>query len=242
MNISVIASGSNGNCCHVEDRGTSILLDAGISMKEYEKRMELLEKDASTVKAILISHSHIDHTRGAGIISRKYKIPVLMTSETYAETAIGNARVKLFNSKIKIKGMEIVPVITSHDVFSCGFKIKDFGLFTDTGMITPGIKTAIPKLKTVLLEANYDYNMLMNGMYPAFLKKRIASTTGHMDNRDTCNFLQESGKHLDRVLLGHLSENNNSHDVLRETYETLVKHKFEYAICSRDKESGCWKV
>ncbi|MFA6088926.1 MAG: MBL fold metallo-hydrolase, partial [Candidatus Woesearchaeota archaeon] len=179
MNVSVIASGSNGNCCLLEDKDTSVLLDAGISIKEYEKRMQRLEKDPALTKAIVITHAHRDHIKGAGPISRKYNIPILITQQTYADssTIIKKAEVRFFStlSDFKIGNMNITPIRTSHDVFSCGFKINDFGLFTDTGIITSQIREVFPKLKSVLIEANYDHDMLKNGNYPQFLKKRIFS-------------------------------------------------------------------
>ena len=242
MNISVIASGSNGNCCLVESKKASILIDAGKSCKEIEYRMDKFGNGLENVDAILLTHSHIDHTIGIGPISRKYNIPVYVKKDVYNLSNIGNINAKFFSSGFRIKDLRIRPVETSHDVPSNGFMINNFGLFTDTGIVTKQMQDSIKKLKCVLLESNHDINMLINGGYPAFLKQRILSDNGHLSNISASNFIQAKGNHLDLVLLGHLSGNNNTVDIAKKTFETLVKKKISYGVCSRDKESGVWEV
>ena len=171
MEVSVIASGSNGNCCLVENKGSSILIDAGKSCREIEYRMNKLGKSLENVDGILLSHSHIDHFQGIGPISRKYNVPVYTTKDTYelCKDRIGEIKVKNFglNKSFKVAGMEIKPIKTCHDVPSCGFVVGKFGLFTDTGHITKQMEAAIGKLNGVLLESNHDIDMLINGSYPA---------------------------------------------------------------------------
>ena len=246
MEISVIASGSNGNCCLVQDKNTSILIDAGKSGKEIEARANQLGKNIENVDGIIITHSHSDHISGAGVLSRRYGIPVYMTRNAYNESIhkIGTIKKKIFdmNKSFKINKLEIKPIITSHKVSSCGFKIKDFGLFTDTGVVTKQMETAIPKLKTVLLESNHDIDMVINGPYPAFLKNWILSDIGHLSNIYASTLLQKKGKNLNLALLGHLSGNNNSIDIAKETFETLVKRKMDYHVCSREQQSGNWEI
>jgi len=246
MEISAIASGSNGNCCLIEKKNTSILIDAGKSGREIEQRAERLGKYIENADAILITHSHHDHIAGAGVLARRYNIPVYMTKEVYDEIVhkIGCTDIKIFHygKNFKINNVEIKPVFTSHNVVSCGFVIGKFGLFTDTGIVTKQMEEAIGKLKAVLLESNHDIDMLINGPYPAFLKKWILSDKGHLSNIHASSLIQEKGKNLSLALLAHLSGNNNTPETARATYETLVKRKIDYAVCSRDKESGCWKI
>lgn len=246
MEISVIASGSNGNCCLVEKKNVSILIDAGKSGKEIESRMNKLGKNLENIDAILITHSHQDHITGAGVLARRYGIPVYMTKEVYNEIMwkIGHCEIKIFHydKKFKINNVEIKPILTSHNVDSCGFVIGKFGLFTDTGIVTKQIEDAIPKLKAVLLESNHDMDMLINGSYPHFLKNWILSEKGHLSNIHASSLIQSKGKNLSLALLAHLSGNNNTPKIAGKTYETLVKRKIEYAVCSREKESGCWKI
>jgi len=234
MEISVIASGSNGNCCLVEDKGVSLLIDAGKSCREIEGRMGRLGKSLEDVDGILITHEHSDHISGAGVLSRKFGIPVYMTKEVYSGAKLGK-----FESS---NGLKVKPVVTSHNVSSCGFVISKFGYFTDTGIVTLQMKKTIPGLNSILLESNHDVEMVSNGHYPVFLKKWILSDEGHLSNDNASSIIQEKGKNLAFVLLGHLSENHNTPDIASETFNTLVKRKIDFSVCSRDKESGSWKI
>lgn len=244
MEISVIASGSNGNCCLVEDKNSSILIDAGKSMREIDFRMSNFGKSLENVDGIVLTHSHSDHLAGIGPISRKYNLPVYATKEVYdlCNGGLGKINLKHFSLdySFKIKNIEIKPVNTSHDVPSCGFVIGKFGLFTDTGIVTNQMSCAIKKLKGVLIESNHDIDMLINGSYPAFLKQRILSDNGHLSNIHASSFVQKGGFNLNWALLGHLSANNNTVNKAKGCFESIVKRKLDYSVLSRDKESGSW--
>lgn len=235
MEISVIASGSNGNCCLVEDKDTAILIDAGKSGRELEKRMNSLGKSLENVDACVITHKHADHVCGAGVISRRYNIPLYVNPEC----AFAG---KHFTGNLKIKNLEIKPVPTSHNVPSSGFVIGKFGLFTDTGIVTPQMEAAMKHLNAVLLESNHDVEMLKNGHYPHFLKNWILSDKGHLSNETASSMIQKRGDHLSLVLLGHLSGNNNTPQLAKETFESFVKRKIDYSVCSREGVSGSWKI
>ena len=246
MQISVIASGSNGNSTLVEYKGVSVLIDAGISVAEMEKRLINLGKKLSGINALLLTHSHSDHSLSVGAISRKYNIPVYLTKEVHkhCENRIKEIKAVYFSSKkdFNIDAVTVVPVKTSHDVPSSGFVIGDFGIFTDTGFITDHMKDMITGLKGVLLESNYDENMLKNGPYSMELKKRIKSNNGHLSNLDSSNFINKSGSHLKLVLLGHISQMNNFPAIVKRTFEKTVIKKMNYFILSRYKESGVFRV
>src|SRR3989338_2092600 len=246
MEISVIASGSNGNCCMVEGKDTAVLVDAGKSCREIESRMDELGKCMENVNAILLTHSHNDHIAGAGIISRKYGIPLYLANEAYSEARfkLGDIKRKSFSlsKEFKIGSLRIKPIYTSHNVSSCGFVIEKFGIFTDTGIVTKQMEAEIPKLNSMLLESNHDIDMLIKGSYPSFLKQWILSEQGHLSNIDASSVIQKKGKNLSLVLLGHLSGNNNTIEIASNTFTALVKRKVEYAVCSRDRISGKWKV
>jgi phosphoribosyl 1,2-cyclic phosphodiesterase len=246
MQIGVIASGSNGNSCLIEDKDTSILIDAGKSAKEIEARLNRMGKSLENLNGIVLTHSHIDHYIGIGPIARKYNIPVYVTKETYMETAdkLGAIHVKNFNlnSNFKINNLKIQPIATSHDVSSCGFVINKFGFFTDTGIVTKQMGDALPHLKGILLESNHDIDMLINGPYPAFLKQRILSDNGHLSNIHASSYIQDKAKDLNFVLLAHLSANNNTIEKAKQTFEMIVKKKINYSVLSRDKESGIWEL
>ena len=242
MEISVIASGSNGNCCLVEDKGVSLLIDAGKSGSEIETRMRGLGKSLEDVDGIVITHEHSDHISGAGVLSRRFGIPVYMTKEVYSVARLGKFESRIFSGEFKVGSLKIKPVATSHNVSSCGFVVGRFGYFTDTGIVTGQMKNVIPGLSSILLESNHDVEMVHEGRYPAFLKKWILSDEGHLSNDNASSIIQEKGKDLSFVLLGHLSENHNTPDIASETFNTLVKRKIDFSVCSRDKESGSWKI
>jgi phosphoribosyl 1,2-cyclic phosphodiesterase len=240
MEISVIASGSNGNSCLVEHNNTSVLIDAGKSAREIEKRLNNLGKSLENVDGLVVSHAHIDHIRGAGVIYRRYGIPVYMTKQTYSYF---DCQAKLFtlNSLFHIKNIRILPIHTSHDVHSCGFVIGNFGIFTDTGKVTRQISDALPNLKAVLLESNHDIDMLISGPYPPYLKSRILSDTGHLSNIHASQLVAEKGKSLSRVFLGHLSAVNNTPELARKTFESLAPARIDCVVCSRDSETGTFQ-
>jgi len=242
MEISVIASGSNGNCCLVEDQGVSLLIDAGKSCKEIESRMDKLGKSLEDVDGILITHGHSDHISGSGVLSRRFGIPVYMTQEVYSSARLGKFEIKIFSGDFKVSNMRVKPIVTSHNVSSCGFVVGKFGYFTDTGIVTEQMKKIIPSLNSILLESNHDVEMVHNGSYPPFLKKWILSDEGHLSNHIASSIIQENGKNLSFVLLGHLSENHNTPDIASETFNNLVKRKIDFSVCSRDKETGSWKI
>ena len=246
MEISVIASGSNGNCCLVEDQGVSVLIDAGKSGSEIETRMRKLGKSLEDVDGIVITHKHSDHISCAGVLSRRFGIPVYMTKQVYSKSKfkLGKVEKKMFSlyKEFKVNNLKIKPVATSHNVSSCGFVFGKFGFFTDTGFVTKQMEKTIPKLNAILIESNHDIDMVINNSYPAFLKKWILSDQGHLSNVDASFLIQNKGKNLSLVLLGHLSGNNNTPEVASNTFETLVKKKVEYAVCSRDGLSGKWVI
>ncbi|MCE5264140.1 MAG: MBL fold metallo-hydrolase [Deltaproteobacteria bacterium] len=243
MELSIIASGSNGNCYLVESNGTSVLFDAGKSYRETAQRMAALGKEIGEIDGIVLSHAHGDHYEGIGPIARRLHIPVYAREDVYAacRRKIGAVDVRHFSSGFRIKEMEITPVETSHDIASCGFVVGRFGLFTDTGCVTSEMREILPALDAVLLESNYDEEMLMNGPYPRHLKERIASERGHLSNDDASDFISRFGRHLSWVFLAHLSEKNNSAQKVRETFESLNADR-PYVICSRFRETGTFAL
>ena len=245
MEISVLASGSNGNCCLIEDKDDSILIDAGKSCREIEKRMKRLGKSPEQLAAILISHSHADHIAGAGVISRKYKIPMYVTKQTYNEILyIGRQEIRHFfpGKEFQVGQLNVMPIQLCHDVASCGFVINNFGIFTDTGKATKQLMEAMPKLKGVLIESNHDIEMLIKGPYPQHLKYRILGDFGHLSNIHASQLVKDKGKNLHLCLLGHLSATNNTADLCRHTFETIVQRKVDYSVLSRECESGSWEI
>jgi len=204
--------------------------------------MERLGKSLEDVSGILITHGHSDHMSGSGVLSRRFGIPVYMSQEVYSKAKLGKFESKIFSGEFKLGSLNIKPILTSHNVDSCGFVVGKFGYFTDTGMVTEQMKKVIPDLGCILLESNHDVDMVSNGHYPPFLKKWILSDEGHLSNDTTSSIIQEMGKNLSFVLLGHLSENHNTPNIASETFNNIVKRKIDFSVCSREKETGSWKI
>ena len=243
MELTVIASGSNGNCYLVQENGTSVLIDAGLGFHETARRIAAVGKDIRQVDAIVLSHAHADHYLGIGPIARSLNIPVYATKEVYSgcKERLGRTEMRHFDGCFRIDGMEITPVETSHDVPAFGFVVGRLGIFTDTGRVTSGMKEAIGDLDVIVLESNYDEEMLINGPYPAYLKERISSEHGHLSNDDASDFISRYGSHLSLVLLAHLSEKNNTIARVKETFENL-NEGCNYVICSRYRETGTYRI
>lgn len=243
MELSIIASGSNGNCYLVQSAGTSILIDAGKSYRETAVRMAALGKEISDLDAIVLSHAHGDHYHGIGPIARRLHIPVYVRQDVYAacRQKIGPVDARHFDAPFRIKDLEVTPVETSHDVTSCGFVIGSLGIFTDTGCVTAQMKEIVADLTALLLESNYDEQMLMDGPYPRHLKERIASERGHLSNGDASDFISRHGSHLSQVFLAHLSEQNNNAKKVREAFEAMNADR-PYVVCSRFHETGTYAL
>lgn len=253
MEISILASGSNGNCMYIEGKQSAILIDAGKSCIEIEERLERLGKSLHKVQGLLISHEHTDHIRGTGPVARKYNIPVYINKGTLRSLYLGPCIIKQFENHLsfRIGEFKIMPLNLSHDAADpSGFIVesnnKRFGVITDTGVPTEQIKDAIGKLNGVLIESNHDIDMLINGPYPGYLKQRILSSEGHLSNIAAGHLIYErSSEKLKEVILGHLSGNNNTPALALKTFETLMKSKIKYmnvAVASRDKETGTFKI
>ncbi len=219
MMLASLGSGSKGNATLVRSEKTCILVDCGYSLVQFEKRLLNLSVSALEINAILVTHEHSDHGSGITRLARKYAIPVW--------TTVGTARaLKLDDYQVISGGQEYilgedlkVQVVTvPHDaaepvqfVFTHLGSNRKLGLLTDSGYITPHMKQAYNGLHALLLEFNYDENMLQNGPYPAGLKRRISGQLGHLSNTQSVDMLQQVDTSLlDCLIAAHISEKNNS--------------------------------
>ena len=220
MRFSVLGSGSKGNATYLKSGETRILIDAGMSGIELQRRLSTIGVELSEIDAILVTHEHNDHVHGVGVLSRRVKIPVHANPATFS-AASKNVR-KLFSYKefetgesFQIRNLEIHPFAISHDAQDpVGFRISDgrvsFGYCTDTGKVSQLIRHRLASCKGLVLESNHDVEMLQNGTYPPYLKQRIRSSQGHLDNEVAASFLKELlHEKLEHVVLAHLSEENN---------------------------------
>ncbi len=215
-------SSSKGNSSFVGTLQEGILIDAGASCKKILAALACNSIPLSAIKGIFITHSHSDHVQGLTVLTKKLNVPVYGSTETLAylfsrEKISSSVRTFPVDGKmILCGGCEITAFPTMHDAAgSVGFRIRTAddrlcAVCTDLGRVTPEVKQALKGCDMVLLEANYDPEMLRNGDYPQNLKQRITSGYGHLSNQEsaeTANFLVRNG--TTRILLGHLSQENN---------------------------------
>jgi phosphoribosyl 1,2-cyclic phosphodiesterase len=241
INFCSLYSGSTGNCLYINSNGTSILVDAGVSLKKIEQALTSINDNITNIKAILVTHEHSDHILSIATISNKYNIPVYANSETW--TAMPNTSMKILDSNKKtfnisksffIDNIEICPFSTPHDAANpCGFNITSNGqkisIATDLGHITTDIYNNLENSSFVLLESNYDPEILKCSSYPYILKRRIASDNGHLTNEEAgktiCKLMQTG---LKTAMLGHLSKENNFPELAKQTIiEQLKKYNYK---------------
>ena len=253
MKFCVLGSGSKGNATYVTSGETSILVDAGMSGIELQKRLASIGVELSAIDAILVTHEHNDHVQGVGVLSRRAKIPVYANSATFsAASKIIN---KLFSynefetgGSFHFRNLKIHPFSISHDTEDpVGFRISDgsasVGYCTDTGKVSRLMLHRLASCQALVLESNHDIAMLQNGTYPPYLKQRIRSSQGHLDNVEAATFLQElAHEKLEHVVLAHLSEENNHPEIaFHAAVEALHNnpHCKETAIRISVASQGC---
>lgn len=213
MKITVLASGSKGNSTLIETKNHNILIDAGISLKELQKR---LEKDIN-IDTLIITHIHSDHIKGLKSIYKKYK-PTIYTK---SEEIIQDYSLNPCEDCIMLDDIEINIFNLSHDVSCIGLNIKEFDkeliYITDTGYLNQKILKKIADKDIYILESNHDVDMLMHGRYPFNIKQRILSDKGHLSNKDANKYLKKLiGDHTSYIVLAHISEENNTEDLVYE--------------------------
>ena len=230
MDILSLRSGSRGNASLVSGGNTKLLVDCGVSGKSVTSALADVDVYPEDISAIAVTHEHIDHIAGIGVMMRRYHIPVWANAATWTamESQVGKIDKSLVNifdndSSFEIGEIGVKPFSIPHDAadpvgysFMCGD--EKVAVATDIGELKKDLFEAIRGSKTVLLESNHDVNMLEIGKYPPQLKRRIRGKLGHLSNDDAgraAEFLVRLG--TERILLGHLSEENNYPELARQT-------------------------
>lgn len=230
-----LSSGSSGNCQYVETENTRILIDAGFSGKRVEELLSSIDVNPKSIDAILVTHEHIDHTLGVGVLSRRYDIPIYANSNTWVGMdstikAIKEKNTKIFttNTTFDIKDLSIHPIKVNHDAlepvgYILYYKKNKISVITDTGWIDENIRKEIKDSNLYFMESNHDLKMLREGSYPWHLKKRIMSTHGHLSNDDAGTILGDvlSGNG-EIIVLAHLSQDNNIPELAYNTVRESI--------------------
>ncbi|MFW6271258.1 MAG: MBL fold metallo-hydrolase [Bacillota bacterium] len=236
LEISVLGSGSSGNSIYINNGQISILIDAGMSGKEINRRLKKCDTSVEKIDAILLTHEHNDHILGAGVLSRKCDIPVYANELTWdaAEKNLGKIKkgnCRIIDGDFSLGQLDISCFSISHDARDpVGYTLcsqgKKIGVATDMGYMKEEVKRELQNLDFLIIESNHDYEMLTQGSYPPYLKKRIKGPQGHLSNDDTAELLPELIKHkLPHILLAHLSKDNNLPDLAYIT----IKNRLEEA-------------
>jgi phosphoribosyl 1,2-cyclic phosphodiesterase len=257
MEICSLYSGSSGNCIYIGNKRTKVLVDAGLSGKKVQEGLKSIGIEPNEINAIIITHEHDDHIKSAGILSRRFNIPIYANTNTWEAMINSLGDVKKENIKIfdgynpfEIGDIGVVPYAIPHDAAApCGYSFiygtKKASIATDIGHASDIIKENIKDSNFILLEANHDVEMLKVGPYPYHLKKRVLSSYGHLSNEDAGNTIVEIlNSKIKKVMLGHLSKINNYPELALRTVISVLEMNgikdgkdIEIDIAHRDRAS-----
>lgn len=240
MRVTVLGSGSSGNATLVEAGGVRVLVDAGFSGKDLAGRLESVGVEPGSLQAILITHDHGDHTRGMGVLARRFHVPLYLTERTAlacSKLLNGSEDVRPYYAErvFRIGALEVQPFLTVHDAADpVAVTLRDadtgckLGIATDLGRPTAAVRAALAGCHLLILEANHDDAMLWQGPYPWSVKQRIASSHGHLSNRASAELMTElHHEALGGVVLAHLSEHCNAPALAAEVVgEALSKVRY----------------
>lgn len=234
LKISTLASGSSGNSIYIESPEQKILIDAGLSGKEINRRLEEIGRQVEEIDFILVTHEHSDHLHGVGVLARRCDIPIYATGGTWAkaEPKIGSIKARqqkeIKKEEFVVGDCKIRPFAINHDAQEpVGYTIKSssaqIAVATDMGEITSEVKEEVTGSDLVVLESNHDLEMLKIGPYPWHLKKRVMGEEGHLSNDDAAAFAVELAQNsVQRILLAHLSQDNNVPELAFLTIKNML--------------------
>jgi phosphoribosyl 1,2-cyclic phosphodiesterase len=228
MKIAVLGSGSRGNATLLASGPSAILIDAGLSARQLEGRLEAVGYSPAQIAAIVITHDHRDHTQGMGVFARRHATPLYVTEATRRASLRllrGSEQVRTYRPgyRFAVGDFSVEPFVTSHDAVdpvavavsaACGTRV---GIATDLGRPTAGIRHAFTGCDFLVLEANHDERLLRSGPYPSSVQARIASSHGHLSNRAAASFAAELvHPRLSGIFLAHLSGDCNRPDLAKK--------------------------
>lgn len=255
-------SGSSGNSIFVASKNAKVLIDAGLPGKKIEEAIKAIDENPGDINAIFVTHEHLDHIKGLGVISRKFDIPIYANSDTWAAMEKNIGKIKEHNIKImdrrstiSIKDLDISSYNIPHDAaapvgYTLHSKGKRVSVATDFGIYTTEIRDNIKDSDIILLESNHDVSMLKFGPYPYNLKRRILSEVGHLSNEDCGTAIVNLIRYKEnkKIILGHLSGTNNHPDLAYETVKSVLvannitSKKISLTMADRHKPSNLLEI
>ena len=246
MRFASLGSGSKGNSTVVESDTACVMVDCGFGLRNACTRLERIGKSPEDLTAIIVTHEHSDHWKGIGALSAKYNIPVYLSAGSLKAKEIQSGEA-LFNcidshKDFYVGDVCIKPVPVPHDarepiqyILSNG-KVQ-LGILTDLGHFTPHVVSSYSKCDALLLECNYDEDMLLDGPYPRFLKDRVSGMYGHLSNRQAADLLLAlDSSRLKTLVIGHISAKNNDVSLIKAAIEPLCGE--DIVLSFADQESG----
>jgi len=249
--IASLNSGSNGNCYYIGTDREAVLIDAGISCRETERRMDRLGLTMEKVKAIFVSHEHADHIKGIPVLAKKYGCPVYITAATLRGCGfrLDKSLIRGFSASepVAIGGLSVTAFTKLHDaVEPHSFIVKGngtrIGIFTDIGGACGQVIHHFKQCHAAFLEANYDERMLEEGRYPLYLKNRIRGGKGHLSNTQALElFKTHKPAFMSHLFLSHLSRDNNNPHLVRDLFNAHAGAT-RIVIASRDEESAVYGI
>ncbi|WP_349313929.1 MBL fold metallo-hydrolase [Chitinophaga sp. MM2321] len=249
--ITSLNSGSNGNCYYIGNNSEAVLVDAGLSCRETEKRMLRLGLSMDKVKAVFISHEHIDHIRGITVITKKYRLPVYITPGTLTggRLVLNEQLVSSFTAyePVQIGGLSVTAFPKLHDAsephsFIVSNQEVNIGVFTDIGAPCEHVIRHFQQCHAAFLEANYDEQMLEQGRYPYYLKNRIRGGKGHLSNKQALEiFVNHRPAFMSHLLLSHLSQDNNNPLLVQELFDEHA-NGVKIVVASRYAETAVFQI
>lgn len=231
MKICVLSSGSGGNCTYVESGNTKILIDLGTSSLYAEKKLKEINVEPKEIDAILITHEHIDHTKGIKVFLKKYNTKIITSEKTLKEiyNEIKPNNYEIIEKNLCLNDINITSFKLSHDAIDAhGYLLesqeKTVVYITDTGYLNQKNHKLISNKNIYIFESNHDVEMLMNSRYPFHIKQRILGDSGHLSNKDSAYYLSKFiGDKTKYVVLAHLSQENNTKELAKITLENTLK-------------------
>ncbi len=251
LQITSLNSGSNGNCYYIGNEREAILVDAGISCRETEKRMKRLGLSMSKVKAIFISHEHSDHIRGVAVLAKRYFLPVYITPKTLQNSRLIEENILSIPFQayepVQIGSLTVSGFPKFHDAhdphsFVISYQNINVGVFTDIGAPCEHLIAHFKLCHAAFLEANYDDVMLEQGYYPYYLKARIRGGHGHLSNKQALDvFTAHKPPFMSHVFLSHISKDNNCPTLAKTLFEQHAGET-EVVIASRYEETPVYTI
>lgn len=242
MRVTVLASGSSANATLIQAGGSRLLVDAGLTPTGVEERMTRGLGEAVSVDGIVLTHAHRDHAGEAGTVARHFDCPVWMSEATSRRLVLPDVRRRVFgvNTPFDVGAIRVEPTPLPHDAPNVGLVLSHrssrVGFVTDLGHVPNELAEHLQGCQLVLLESNHDPAMLAGGPYPEFLKKRVASRTGHLSNQQAADLLARLGRETREVVLMHLSLANNSPKLALGLARTALRGRRVRVRCAHQDE------